>query len=78
MKIPVILPNKRIERYQELGWTIVVLSYYKHPDMTYWIDDNCDIKRWVHDNIVGEYGAFANVWVFKDKDDAVQFKLRWL
>ena len=48
------------------GWTMVTIDATME-----------DIGAWMQENILGDWRAFHDRWLFEDADEAVLFTLRW-
>jgi hypothetical protein len=53
------------------GWAVIEVDY--GPEQQ-WID----VMAWVDHNCSGDYQEHNGKWLFKNEQDAILFKLKWL
>ena len=54
------------------GWTNIQLKRFRNNE------EAVDIKEWLEQNCTGEWNNLATRYIFKNKQDAEWFSLRWL
>jgi hypothetical protein len=54
------------------GWTSIQIKRFRNNE------EAVDIKEWLEQNCTGEWNNLATRYIFKNKQDAEWFSLRWL
>lgn len=54
------------------GWTSIQIKRFRNNE------EAVDIKEWLEQNCTGEWNNLGTRYIFKNKQDAEWFSLRWL
>lgn len=54
------------------GWTSIQIKRFRNNE------EAVDIKEWLEQNCAGEWNNLGTRYIFKNKQDAEWFSLRWL
>ena len=54
------------------GWTSIQIKRFRNNE------EAVDIKEWLEQNCTGEWNNLSTRYIFKNKQDAEWFSLRWL
>jgi hypothetical protein len=73
-----IVDTIMIDVLKEEGWAVTSINpAYGNGSIVNEIDWYAQTAEWIHINATDDYKLLKGQWLFKNKEDAVMFILRW-